>query len=508
MALPNETEAPPRHRVVVVGGGFGGIAAVRELKRADCDVTLVDRRNFHLFQPLLYQVATSGLSPGEIASPLRSLFKRQKNVRVVLAEVSDFDLENRKVVLGRQANAEEGHELPYDSLVVAAGARHSYFGNDQWETKAPGLKTLEDALTIRRRILRAFEAAELEDDPDSRQAWLTFVVVGGGPTGVEMAGQIAEISNHTLKRDFRNINPRDARIVLVEAADRVLTPYTERLSAKAAKSLEDLGVTLQLNSMVSEIEINKVTMQVGDGDESEEQVLAANTVIWAAGVEASPLGERLAEQCGADVDRSGRILVEPDLTLPGHPDVFAIGDMVRVSDGDGGDKGIPGVAQPAIQEGTYVGKAIRRTLRYGAAPEKDFEYLDKGSLATIGRYSAVADIRGFRFAGMPAWLAWLFVHLAFLVGMANRIVVLIRWTLSFVTYGRAARLITGEGSETSPRSLEKVEKMREVVTSTSSVPAGGTPAEPEHSEREQAPSVEDETSGDSEPAAEGSSPPS
>jgi len=446
-----------RHRVVVVGGGFGGLSAVRALKRANVEVTLIDRRNFHLFQPLLYQVATSGLSPGEIASPLRSVLKRQANARVILAEVEGFDLDRRRVILGRQANAAAGGELPYDSLVVAAGASHSYFGRDEWAVKAPGLKSLEDALTIRRRILRAFEAAEIEADPARRRAWLTFTVVGAGPTGVELAGQIAEISRHTLKRDFRNINPSDAQILLVEAADRVLTAYDPKLSEKAARSLERLGVTVRLQTMVSEIELNSVEVETGEGSER----IPSNTVIWAAGVQASPLGSALAEASGAELDRAGRITVEPDLSLPGYADAFAIGDMVRVSDGQGGTLPIPGVAQPAMQEGKYVARAIRGAVELSARQAKPFAYRDKGNLATIGRNAAVAEIGGMRLSGFPAWLIWLFVHLLFLVGLANRFIVFIRWMLSFMTYGRAARLITGEGSETSPRSPDEVLRMRE-----------------------------------------------
>ncbi len=434
------------HRVVVVGGGFGGLHAVRALRRAPVEVTLVDRRNFHLFQPLLYQVATGSLSPGEIASPLRGILKRQRNASVVLAEVAGFDLERRRVLLGRQANGAESGALAYDSLIVAAGASHSYFGNDDWERFAPGLKVVEDALTIRRRMLSAFEAAELEPDPERRQAWLTFVVVGAGPTGVELAGQIGEIARYTLKRDFRSIDPTQTRVLLVEAADRVLTAYTPRLSAKAARALERLGVTPLVGTMVVDIDERFVTMA---RDGSEPEPVAARTVIWAAGVAASPLAGVLADASGAETDRAGRVTVNPDLTLPGHPEVFAIGDMVRVSDGAGGVQPLPGVAQPAMQEGRYAGRVIRDRLR-GRELDRPFAYRDKGNLATIGRNAAVADVKGLRFAGLAAWLTWLFVHLFFLVGLQNRLVVFVRWTLSFVTRGRAQRLITGEESAGRP----------------------------------------------------------
>jgi NADH dehydrogenase len=442
------------HRVVVVGGGFGGLSAVRALRRAPVEVTLVDRRNFHLFQPLLYQVATGSLSPGEIASPLRGILKRQRNASVLLAEVAGFDLEARRVHLGHQANGAESGELPYDSLIVAGGASHSYFGNDDWEQHAPGLKVVEDALQIRRRMLSAFEAAELEPDPERRKAWLTFVVVGAGPTGVELAGQIAEIARHTLKRDFRSIDPSQTVVLLVEAADRVLTAYTPKLSAKAERALERLGVTPLLDTKVVDIDPGTVTMARGD---APSETVPARTVIWAAGVAASPLARALAEASGAETDRAGRVTVNGDLTLPGHPEVYAIGDMVRVADGASGVLPLPGVAQPAIQEGRYAARAIRARLA-GREPRGPFAYRDKGNLATIGRNAAVADVKGLRFAGFAAWLTWLFVHLLFLVGLQNRLVVFVRWTLSFMTRGRAQRLITGEesagrGSESPPAGI-------------------------------------------------------
>ena len=432
--------AVPEHRIVIVGGGFGGLAAAKSLGRARAQVTVIDRRNFHLFQPLLYQVATGSLSPGEIASPLRGVLKRQDNTRVVMAEVVGFDLERHRVLLGHQANKAESGEIAYDSLIVAAGARHSFFGKDEWERYAPGMKTIEQALRIRRRMLMAFEAAELETDPDSRRAWLNFVVVGAGPTGVELAGQIAEIAKYTLRRDFRDIDPREARVMLIEAADRVLPPYAAKLSAKAARSLDQLGVTPMVRTRVIDMDWESVTVSVRGGT---PQRIPARTKIWAAGVQASPLARSLAAAAGADVDRAGRVTVDPYLALSGHPEVFVVGDMNRVSDGSGGLQPWPGVAQPAIQEGRYAAASIVARLD-GRQPVKPFRYIDKGSMATIGRYHAVADISGVQFGGAPAWLSWLLIHLLFLVGMHNRVVVFIRWVLSFVSRSRAQRLVTGE----------------------------------------------------------------
>ena len=422
------TASDHRHRVVVVGGGFAGLQAVRALRRARVDVTLVDRRNFHLFQPLLYQVATGALTAGEIATPLRGMLKRQRNVRVVLGEVRGFDLQERRVLL-------EGNAIDYDTLVVAAGAGHAYFGHDEWRSAAPGLKTLEDAIEIRRRILGAFEAAELETDEARRRAWLTFAVVGGGPTGVELAGQIAEIAHDTLRRDFRSIDPRAARILLVEGADRLLGSFPEPSSARAARALERLGVTPVLDRPVVDVDREAVTLRCGDGT---PQRIPARTVVWAAGVRASGLAETLGRAIGAGVDRAGRVSVAPDLTLPGHPEVFALGDMIRVD----GAEPLPGVAPVAMQQGRYAAKAIRARLK--DREPRPFRYLDKGNVATIGRMKAVADIRGLRLSGTLAWLIWLFVHLFYLAGLQNRVLVLIRWTASFVTRGRGARLITGE----------------------------------------------------------------
>jgi NADH dehydrogenase len=425
------------HRVVVVGGGFGGLQAVRGLRRAPVEVTLVDRRNFHLFQPLLYQVATGALSAGEIASPLRGILKRQANARVVLGEVSGFDLEHRRVLLSGDSPA---GGLAYDTLVVAAGAGHAYFGHEEWRPLAPGLKTVEDATEIRGRILAAFEAAEVEPDPDRQRAWLTFVVVGSGPTGVELAGQIAEIARDTLRRDFRTIDPRAARILLVEAADRVLTDFPERLSARAARALERLGVTSVLDRVVVDLDSRSVTIQAPDG---ACERIPARTAIWAAGVRASGLAGMLGAATGANVDRAGRVAVGSDLTLPDHPEVFALGDMVRVHDALGQTQPLPGVAPVAMQEGRYAAKVIRARLR--GSERRPFRYIDKGNVATIGRLRAVLEVKGVQLSGTLAWLAYLFVHLFYLVGLQNRVLVCIRWAVSFATRGRGARLITGEG---------------------------------------------------------------
>jgi NADH:ubiquinone reductase (H+-translocating) len=423
--------------VVVVGGGFGGLQAVAKLRRAPVEVTLVDRRNFHLFQPLTYQVATGALSPGEIAYPLRAIFKRDGNVRVVLAEVSGFDLDARELLLRSVSPVPVPERLGYDTLIVAGGSHYSYFGHEEWQTWAAEVKSLESALAVRSRLLAAFEAAEAEPNTDLRGAWLTFVV-GAGPTGVEMAGQIAELARDTLRRDFRTIDPRRARILLIEAADRVLTSFPPSLSAKAERSLQRLGVTVLKKRTVVGIDAAGVTLE---GRDSGLERIASRAVVWAAGVTASSLAGRLAELTGAERDRAGRVTVESDLTLPGHPEMFAIGDMVRVRNVNGEPVVLPGVAPVAMQQGRYAAKVIRSRLRgrdHGA-----FRYRDKGNLATIGRAAAVADVKGFRLSGFLAWATWLVVHLWYLIGFQNRLLVLIRWSFSFVTHGRGARLITG-----------------------------------------------------------------
>jgi NADH:ubiquinone reductase (H+-translocating) len=430
------------HRVVVVGGGFGGLQAVLNLRRAPVDVTLIDRRNFHLFQPLTYQVATGALSPGEIAYPLRAIFKRHRNVRVLMAEVADFDLDRRELHLRSVYGVPAQPTIGYDTVIVSGGSRYSYFGHEDWREHAAEVKSLESALVVRSRLLSAFEAAEQEPDPQVRAAWLTFVVVGAGPTGVEMAGQIGELARDTLRRDFRIIDPRTARILLVEAAERVLTTFPPSLSAKAERSLERLGVTVLTNAMVIGVDHESVTINHGSGNSER---IPSRTVVWAAGVTASSLAGRLAELTGVEGDRAGRLTVEPDLTLPGHPEVFALGDMVRVRDASGEPVALPGVAPVAMQQGRYVAKTIHARLR--SRPTSPFRYRDKGNLATIGRAAAVADIKGLKLSGFIAWMTWLLVHIWYLVGFQNRVLVIIRWSISFATHGRGARLITTSGDD-------------------------------------------------------------
>jgi NADH dehydrogenase len=430
------------HRVVVVGGGFGGLQAVQKLRRAPVEVTLVDRRNFHLFQPLSYQVATGALSPGEIAYPLRAIFKRYANVRVMMAEVVGFDLDARELRLRSVAGVPAPATLPYDTLIVAGGSQYSYFGHDDWSEYAAEVKSLESALLVRGRILDAFEAAETEPDPERRAAWLTFAVVGGGPTGVEMAGQIGELARDTLTRDFRTIDTRSGQILLIEAADRLLTTFPPKLSAKAKRSLERLGVTPMLNATVTGVEADAVTIEEPG---AEPRRIPTRTIVWAAGVTASALAKTLGELTGAELDRAGRVAVEPDLTLPGHPEVFAVGDMVRVRQTDGTVVTLPGVAPTAMQQGRFAAKTIK--ARLAGRSTGPFRYFDKGNLATIGRGSAVADIKGLRLSGVVAWLTWLVVHLFYLVGFQNRIVVFVRWSFSFFNHGRSSRLITAQAME-------------------------------------------------------------
>ena len=433
------TETP--HRVVVIGGGFGGLRAVEQLASAPVQVTLIDQRNFHLFQPLSYQVATGALPPSEVAYPLRSLFKAHANVRVLLAEVTGFDLEGRRVLLADVSPGETPPDpVEYDTLIVAAGSSYSYFGHEEWREHAAEVKSLESAVIVRSRLLSAFERAEMIDDPHERDAQLTFVVVGGGPTGVEMAGQIGELSRDTLRRDFRNIDPTRARVLLVETGDRLLSAFPEKLSAKATRSLEGMGVTPMPNHTVTNIDRDSVTLSTPDG---ADERIAARTVVWAAGVRASGLAQELGREAGAEVDKAGRVIVEPDLTLPNHPDVFVLGDMVSVRGPDGKPEVLPGVAPVAIQQGRYAGRQVRRRLRGepGGAGGKPFHYLDMGNVATIGRGRAVVDVGFLRLSGLPAWIVWLVVHIWYLVGFQNRLLVVLQWTFSFITHGRSSRLI-------------------------------------------------------------------
>jgi NADH:ubiquinone reductase (H+-translocating) len=429
--------SPRPHRVIVVGGGFGGLQAATHLTTAPVELTLVDRRNFHLFQPLTYQVATGALSPGEVCYPLRAIFRRHQNVRVVLGEVAGFDLDRRRLDVRPVVGEGVTRSLEYDTLIVAGGSHYSYFGHDDWSRYAPEVKSLESALATRARLLAAFEDAETEPDPDRRRALLTFVVVGAGPTGVEMAGQIAELARSTLRGEFRSIDAGESRVLLIEALDRVLTSFPPSLSRKAARSLDSLGATLLLQRTVVDIDEESVTVAAPDG--ATERIPTRNA-IWAAGVEASRLAAQLGKMSGAEVDRAGRVTVDPDLTLRGHPEVLALGDMVRVRSHDGGVQELLGVAPVAMQQGRYAAKLVR--ARLSGHPIGPFRYLDKGNLATIGRARAVADLHAIRLSGFPAWAAWLVVHLFYLIGFQNRLIVLIRWFISFITRGRGTRLIT------------------------------------------------------------------
>jgi NADH:ubiquinone reductase (H+-translocating) len=410
--------------VIIVGGGFGGLYAARALARAPVDVTLLDRRNHHVFQPLLYQVATAALSPGDIASPIRWILRRQANVDVLLADVRRVDPSARKVLLA------DGGEMTYDYLILAPGATHAYFGHDEWRAVAPGLKTLEDALDIRRRVLLAFERAERESDPAKRRALLTFVVIGGGPTGVELAGALAEISRQSLARDFRHFDPGSARIVLLEGGPSLLGGFPEPLRAAGRSDLERLGVEVRTGSAVTGLSTGRV--------ESAAGTIEAATILWAAGVAASPLGVTL----GAATDRAGRVAVQADLTIPGHPDLFVIGDLASISGADG--RPLPGVAQVAIQTGKHAAANIRRAI--DGEPLRPFAYRNLGNMATIGRASAIADFGWLQLKGWLGWLAWLFVHIMNLIGFRNRLIVLVQWAWAYFSYQRSVRLITGEDS--------------------------------------------------------------
>jgi NADH:ubiquinone reductase (H+-translocating) len=430
-------QTAPRHRVAVVGGGFGGLYAARRLGRDDrIDLTLIDRRNHHVFQPLLYQVATGALAPGEIAQPLRSILRRNRNTTVLLGEAIGIDVERREVLMS------DGGPIPYDTLVVATGARHSYFGHDEWARFAQGLKSIDDALEVRRRILIAFEAAEREHVPERRREWMTFLVVGGGPTGVELAGALGEIANDTLRRDFRSINPPDARIVLVEAMDRVLPGYPPGRSASARRQLERLGVTVRTGTRVTDITEHEVVVEPAAGGEPER--IPSRTVLWAAGVQTSSFSRAVARATGAETDKAGRVKVQPNLTVPGHPEIFVVGDAAIQPWKP--DRPVPGVAQGGIQGGKYAAGAILARLD-GRAIEP-FRFSNRGDVAVIGRLSGVTNIPWLgplgQAGGLLAWLLWLGIHISYLIGFANRLVVLTRWSWSFFTHGRGSRLITGQ----------------------------------------------------------------
>ena len=437
-----------QEQIVIVGGGFGGLYAARSLKNAPVEVTLIDRRNHHLFQPLLYQVATGTLSPADIATPLRTLLKNQRNTRVLLGEVVDFDVENRQVIL-------TDGTVSYDKLIVAAGSGKNYFGNDHWMTKAPGLKTIEDATEIRRQILTAFEVAERTTDPEKRRAWLTFVIIGGGPTGVEMAGALAEIARETLKDEFHSINPSDARIILIQSGQRILPTYAEESSAAATAALEYLGVEVRIGLRVIDIQERGVTISSGDA----QDYISARTILWTAGVQASPLGKSLAEATGAEVDRGGRVMVEPDFSVPSHPDIFVIGDLAHYTHQTG--EPLPGVAQVAIQAGRYVADSIKR--RAANKPVRPFYYRDRGNMATIGRGKAVAELARVRLTGWLAWEIWLFIHLMYQTDAENRVLVFIQWFWNFFTRGRSALLITERDQRVTTSSAQTGLKL---ITST------------------------------------------
>ncbi len=419
-----------RHRVVILGGGFGGLHAAQALKRAPVDVTLLDRRNFHLFQPLLYQVATGSLSPGEIAAPLRSVLSRQKNARVLLGEAQDMDPQARRVLL------RDGAAIEYDTLIVATGSETSFYGNEAWREWAPSLKTVEDATAIRHKILYAFERAERAATEEEVRACLTFVLVGAGATGLELAGALAEIARQTLKNDFRRIRPQEAQIILLEGGPRVLAAFPEDLAAKAESLLTRLGVRVLKNVQVTAIERDAVVYRSGQ----ETGRIEARTILWAGGIQATEFGKRLAARTGAETDRSGRMKVLPDLTLRNFPQIFVIGDLALVHREDG--LALPGVAPVAMQEGSYAARAIQRRLA-GAPPLPAFRYADKGHLAVIGRAAAVANIFGMHLSGWPAWLVWLFIHLMYIVEFQSRVLVFIQWGFEYLTFNRGARLITG-----------------------------------------------------------------
>lgn len=417
--------------VVIVGGGFGGLYAAKELgKSRNVRITLIDKRNFHLFQPLLYQVATGGLSPGDIASPLRSILKKYKNISVIRGKVVDILPAEKQVVL------EEGDKIPYDKVIIATGARYNYFGNTQWLAIAPGIKTMEDSLGIRHRIFHAYESAEREKDEETRKEWLRFVIVGGGPTGVELAGALGELANHTLVEDFRNIDPRNTEILLVEGMDRILPTYPESLSKKAEKSLRDLGVSILTNTFLTDMKENQVTFKRNNSLTK----LKARTILWAAGVKASMIGKVLQKRLDVATDKSGRVHVNPDLTVDDRKDIFVIGDLAYFAHNT--DRPLPGLAPVAMQQGKYVADLIKKRIR--GEDTGDFEYTEKGSLAVIGRNKAVAHFGKLKFSGFLAWLIWIFVHIRYLIEFDNKMMVFFQWAWSYLTMKRGARLITGD----------------------------------------------------------------
>jgi NADH dehydrogenase len=427
---------PSPHRVLILGGGFAGLVAAQTLKNTDVEITLLDKRNFHLFQPLLYQVATGSLSPAEIAAPIRAVLSRQKNVEVLLGEAVDIDPHAKKVILA------DGDAFPYDTLIIATGSQTSYYGNDQWRENAPSLKSVEEATKMRHKLLYAFERAERAETVEEERAWLNFVIVGAGATGLELAGALAEIAHHTLKHDFRRIRPQEARIILMEGGPRVLPPYPEDLSAKAEKLVKDLGVEIMLGAMVTNIDADCVSYKHGD----TSGTVPARTVFWAGGVTATPFARKVAECLNAETDRAGRLKVNPDLTVPNHPEIFVLGDLALAHDPQGNP--LPGVAQVAIQGGRYAGKLIKERLAGRTLPP--FKYFNKGDMAVIGRAAAVANIFGIHVSGVIAWFIWLFIHLIYIVEFQSRIIVFIQWGFLYLSFNRSARLITGDISRDPP----------------------------------------------------------
>ncbi|MBL1198869.1 MAG: NAD(P)/FAD-dependent oxidoreductase [Nostoc sp. GBBB01] len=430
-----------KHQVVIIGGGFGGLYTAKHLAKANVNVTLIDKRNFHLFQPLLYQVATGTLSPADISSPLRAVFSKSKNTQVLLGEVNDIDPKAQQVIMGDKA-------IPYDTLIIATGVNHSYFGKDNWKDLAPGLKTVEDAIEMRRRIFSAFEAAEKETDPEKRRALLTFVIVGGGPTGVELAGAIAELAYKTLKEDFRNINTSEAKILLLQGAERVLPHISPDLSEVAAKSLEKLGVIIQTNTRVTNIENNIVTFKQGD----EVTAIASKTILWAAGVQGSAMAKVLAERTGVECDRSGRVIVEPDLTIKGYQNIFVVGDLGNFSHQDGNP--LPGVAPVAKQQGEYVARLIQKRLQGQTLPA--FHYNHVGSLAMIGQNLAIVDLGFLKLTGFLAWVFWLIVHIYFLIEFDTKLLVVFQWAWNYITRNRRSRLITGREAYVEAKTVNNI----------------------------------------------------